>query len=189
GHVLPVRVTETEVLVYSPQVEESARHPLWPRTAIGHRSEPKEHRPTEDARHRQAQLEQRFAELGATAVRFLEGLRHAQRYGKDQAQRVLALLGSYTRPALIAALERAVAYGADSHTAVERILWAQARPKDGWATLAEEQRRHIPPWRDEDSVSPRPTSDDQHLGDPEPPHHDDPNAPPGDAGGAGAAPA
>jgi transposase len=181
GNVLPVRVTETEVIIYSPQVEEIARHPLLPRTALGQRSEQKEHRPTEDARQRQAQLEARFAELGATAVRFLEGLLSVQRYGKDQAQRVLALLGSYTRVALIAALERAVAYGAYSYTAVERILWAQARPKDGWATLAEEQRRHIPPWLDEDSVSPRPTSDYQHLGAPEPPHDDDPNEPPGDA--------
>jgi hypothetical protein len=129
-------------------------------------------------------LEERFGELGVTAVRFLEGLLHTQRYGKDQAQRVLALLGSYTRQALITALERAVAYGAYSHTAVERILWAQARPKDGWATLAEAQRRHIPPWLDEDSVSPRPTSDYQHLGDPEPLPDDDPNAPPADADGA-----
>jgi transposase len=183
GNVLPVRVTETEVIVYSPQIEEIARHSLLPRTTLGQRSEQKEHRPTEDARRRQAQLEERFGELGATAVRFLEGLLHTQRYGKDQAQRVLALLGSYTRPALIAALERAVAYGAYSHPAVERILWAQARPKDGWATLAEEQRRHIPPWLDEDSVSPRPTSDYQHLGDPEPLLDDDPNAPPADGDG------
>jgi transposase len=187
GDVLPVRVTEAEVIIFSRQVEEIARHRLLPRTAIGQRSEQKEHRPTDDARHRRAQLEERFAGLGATAVRFLEGLLHAQRYGKDQAQRVLALLGSYARHDLIAALERAVAYGAYSHAAVERILSAQARPKDGWATLAEEQRRHVPPWLDEDSVSPRPTSDYQHLGDPDPLHHDDPNAPPGDADGVASA--
>ena len=30
GSVLPVRVTETEVIIYSPQVEEIARHPLLP---------------------------------------------------------------------------------------------------------------------------------------------------------------
>jgi transposase len=187
GNVLPVRVTETEVIISSPQVEEIARHALLPRTALGQKSEQKEHRPTEDARHRQAQLEARFAELGGTAVRFLEGLLHAQRYGKDQAQRVLALLGTSARHDLIAALARAVAYGAYSHAAVERILSAQARPKDGWATLAEEQRRHLPPWRDDDSVSPRPTSDYQHLGDQEPRPHDDPNAPPGDADADGAA--
>ena len=68
----------------------------------------KEHRPTEDSRQRQAQLEQRFDELGAAGRRFLEGLLKEQRYGKDQAQRVLALLGAYARQDLIAALERAV---------------------------------------------------------------------------------
>jgi transposase len=187
GSVLPVRVTETEVIIYSPQVEEIARHVLLPRTALGQRSEQKEHRPTEDARHRQAQLEERFAELGATAVRFLEGLLEAQRYGKDQAQRVLALLGSYARQDLIAALERAVHYGAYSHAAVERILSVQARPKSGWETLAEDERRHLPPWLDEEPVPPRPTSDYQHLGDQEPTDHADPNAPPGDTDTDGAA--
>ena len=90
----------------------------------------KEHRPVEDARRRQAQLEERFAELGEPGRRFLEGLLRVQRYGKDQAQRVLALLGTYARADLIAALERAVRYGAYSHAAVERILSAQARPKN-----------------------------------------------------------
>lgn len=174
GRVLPVRVTETELIIYSPQVEEIARHARLPRTAIGQRSEQKEHRPTEDARQRQAQLEARFAELGMTASQFLKGLLQAQRYGKDQAQRVLALLGSYARVDLIAALERAVRYGAYSHAAVERILSVQARPKSPWETLSEAQRRQIPPWLDDLPVFPRPTSAYQHLGDPEPRSDDDP---------------
>jgi hypothetical protein len=178
--VLPVRVTETEVIIYSPQVEEIARHVLLPRTALGQRSVLKEHRPAEDARQRQAQLEEGFAALGATAVRFLEGLLREQRYAKDHAQRVLALLGSYARQDLIAALERAVRYGAYSHAAVERILSAQARPKSALETLAEDERRSLPPWLDEEPVAPRPTSDYQYLGDPEPTDHADPNAPPGD---------
>jgi transposase len=197
GRVLPVRVTETEVIIYSSQVEEIARHALLPRTVIGQRSEQKEHRPAEDARHRQAQLEERFAELGVTASQFLKGLLQAQRYGKDQAQRVLALLGSYTRQDLIAALERAVRYGAFSHAAVERILSVRARPKSGLETLAEDPRRHIPPWLDDTPVSPRPASDYRHLGDQEPRNHDAPNPSPSDtntktnteADAGGAAPA
>ena len=121
GSVLPVRVTETEVIIYDPQVAEIARHALLPRTVTGQLSTQKEHRPTEDAGQRQAQLEERFLELGPTAVRFLEGLLRTQRYGKDQAQRVLALLGSYTRHDLIAALERAVRYGAYAHAADLRM--------------------------------------------------------------------
>ena len=74
GSVLPVRVTETEVIIYDPQVVEIARHALLPRSVTGQRSTQKAHRPVEDARQRQARLEERFTELGPTAVRFLEGL-------------------------------------------------------------------------------------------------------------------
>ena len=167
GSVLPVRVTETEVIIYGPQVEEIARHALLPRTATGQRVVHKEHRPVEDARRRQAQLEERFAELGEPGRRFLEGLLQVQRYGKDQAQRVLALLGTYARADLIAALERAVRYGAYSHAAVERILSVQARPKTILEALAEEERQ-LPPWLGEDPVSPRPTSGYQYLCESEP---------------------
>lgn len=114
-------------------------------------------------------------------MRFFEGLLRTQRYGKDQAQRVLALLGSYSRPDVIAALERAVRYGAYSHAAVERILAAQARPKSVLETLAEDERRHLPPWADEEPVRPRPTSDYQHLSAPEPPDHAEANPTPGDS--------
>ena len=161
---------------------------LLPRTATGQRSVHKEHRPSEDARHRQAQLEERFAELGETGRRFLEGLLRTQRYGKDQAQRVLALLGSYARGDLIAALERAARYGAYSHAAVERILSVQAQPKSILETLAEQERRHLPPWLDEEPVSPRPTSDYQPLCDQEPTDHAEPTDPSDDAPAGGAAP-
>jgi len=188
GSTLPVRVTETEVVIYSPQVEEITRHALLPATATGQRSVHKEHCPSEDARHRQAQLEERFVELGETGRRFLEGLLRTQRYGKDQAQRVLALLGSYTRGDLIAALERAARYGAYSHAAVERILSVQAQPKSTLESLAEHERRHLPPWLDEEPVSPRPTSDYQPLCDQEPTDHAEPTELSDDAPAGGAAP-
>jgi transposase len=178
GSVLPVRVTETEVIIYDPQVQEIARHTLLPRTVTGQRSLQKEHRPAEDTRQRQAQLAERFADLGPTAVRFLAGLLQTQRYGKDQAQRVLALLGSYTRTDLIAAMERATRYGAYSHAAVERILSVQAHPKSVMETLAEDELRHLPPWADEQPVRPRPTSDYQHLGPVESPDDAPANPPP-----------
>ena len=132
GSMVPVRLTEREVIVYGPQLEEIARHAPLPSKATGQRVVSKEHRPGEDARRRQAELEERFAELGEPGRQFLDGLLRAQRYGKDQAQRVLALLGTYTRSDLIAALQRAVRYGAYSHAAVERILGVQARPRRSW---------------------------------------------------------
>ena len=188
GSVLPVRVTETEVIIYSPQVEEIARHVLLPRTTTGRRNVHKEHRPSEDARHRQIQLEERFAELGETGRRFLEGLLRTQRYGKDQAQRVLALLGAYARGDLITALDRAARYGAYSHAAVERILSVQAQPKSTLETLAEHEQRHLPPWLDEEPVSPRPTSDYQALCDQEPADHAQPTDQADDAPEGGTAP-
>jgi hypothetical protein len=100
---------------------------------------------------------------------------------------VLALLGTYTRSDLIAALERAVRYGAYSHAAVERILSVRARPRTTLESLAAEERR-LPPWLGEDRVSPRPTSDYQDLGEPEPDGDEDATIIAGTAGGDGAAP-
>jgi transposase len=187
GCVLPVRVTETEVIIYGPQIEEITRHALLPRAARGQRSIHQGHRPSENAHRRQAQLAERFAELGEVGRRFLEGLLRVQRYGKDQAQRVLALLGTYARTDLLAALERAVRYGAYSHAAVARILLVQARPKTALEALAEEERR-LPPWLGEDEVSPRPTSGYQYLCESEEDEDEDPNSAKGEVGGDGAAP-
>ena len=148
GSMLPVRITAKELIVYGLQLEEIARHAVVPDTVTGQRVVHKEHRPVEDARRRQAQLEERFAELGEPGRRFLEGWLQVQRYGKDQAQRVLALLGTYARADLIAALERAIRYGAYSHAAVERILSAQTRPRTILEALAEEENggRSRPGW-------------------------------------------
>jgi transposase len=181
GQVLPVRVTETEIIIYGPDVAEIARHPLWPRSATGQRSTQAAHRPTEDARQRQAQLQERFAELGPTAVRFLGGVLQSQRYGKEHAQRVLALLGTYAQADVVVALERAVRYGAYSFVAVERILAVQARPKSILQTLADHGRQHLQPFLDDLPVPPRPTTTYQPLCEeaPDAPE-EDPNAPTGD---------
>jgi hypothetical protein len=93
----------------------------------------------------------------------LEGLLAGARYGKNQAERVLALVAAYPRSDVVAALERAVRYGAFSLRAIARILAARSQPKTPLDALAEDQRRHLPPWLDEDPVSPRPTSDYQAL--------------------------
>ncbi|HKI37623.1 MAG TPA: IS21 family transposase [Gemmataceae bacterium] len=163
GQALPVRVTETEVIVYGARLEEIARHRLWPRGQTGQRSEEKAHRPSADPRRHEALLRQRFAELGPLGERFLDGLLRGQRYGKEQALKLLALQGSYTRVDLLAALERAVRFGAYTLSAVERILAAQARPKSCFDVLAEQERRHLPASLRDNPVSPRRTTGYQHL--------------------------
>jgi len=100
--------------------------------------------PSADPRQQEALLHERFAELGPLAERFLAGLLAGQRYGKGQAFKVLALLGSYARADLLAALERAVRFGAYSLNAVERILAVQAQPKSVLDTLADQERGRLP---------------------------------------------
>lgn len=162
GQALPLRITEDEVIVYSPAVAEIARHPLFPRGTVGQRRVDKSHRPRDDAQEQQTLLRERFAELGPPARRFLDGLLRDQRCGKSQARRVLALLGTYAGKDLLAALERAVRFGAYSANAVERILAAQAQPKTVLQALADEERRHLQPLLQE-PVPPRSTAEYQRL--------------------------
>jgi transposase len=172
GRLLPVRVTDAEVIIYGPQLDEVARHALLPATATGQKSEQPAHRPTEDPQQRWAVLQERFRELGPVAERFCAGLLRSQRHGKHQAQRVLALLSSYGRADFLAALERAVRYGAYSYAAVERILAGQAQPKSVLETLAEEDRSHLDPLLQANPVSARPIHDYEPLIDQEPSPHD-----------------
>jgi transposase len=163
GQALPVRIDATELIVYGTHIEEIARHRLLPRGVTGQRCEQKDHRPSSDPRQQEILLRERFAELGPVAVSFLDGLLQQQRQGKSQAGKVLALLGSYTRVDLLAALERAVRFGAYSLAAVERILAVQAQPKSILETLTEQQEGQLPSWLRENPVAPRPTADYLHL--------------------------
>jgi len=162
GQTLPVRITETELIAYAPEVEEIARHALEAPGA-GKRVTKPEHAPGRDEKRRHEQLAQRFTELGADGPRFLEELVRTRRYGKDEAHRVLALLATYARQDLVAALERAARYRAFSLTAVERILAAQAQPKSALDSLEDEARPHLAALVGDQPVPPRSTAEYLHL--------------------------
>ena len=174
GQVLPLRITEEELIVYGSDLDVLARHRLLPRTATGQRSELSEHRPQEDSKQREAHLRTCFAELGPAAGRFLEGLLKTHRMGKDQAQRVLKLLETYRKQDLTVALERAARFGAFSLRSVERILAAQAQPKTPLETLGDQQQRHLREILEDRPVSPRPTADYEQLCPQEPPDDEQP---------------
>jgi len=159
GRLLPVRLTATELIAYGPALAEIARHPLLPRHVSGERCLVAAHHPQADGRLAHAQLQERFAALGPTALRFFEGLIRGQRYGRSQAHKVLTLLTSYAVTDVHAALERAVRYGAFSAAAVERILLARARPKTSLEKLAEQEQDHLRPLLGDNPVPPRPTAD------------------------------
>jgi transposase len=163
GQVLPVRITDQEVIVYATSLDEIARHALVPGTVTGVRQESKSHHPSGDPGQRALLLRQRFEELGPVAVQFLDGLLGKQVQGKLQAQHLLALLAHYQRADGLAALERAVRFGAFSLAAVRRILAAQARPRPLLDELAEAQRDTLDPLLRQEPIAPRPPSAYQAL--------------------------
>jgi transposase len=167
GQVLPVRITESEVIIYSIGLDEIARHALLPRATQGARQTLKSHHPAADPAERELVLRQRFGELGPMAVQFLDGLLAKQIQGKLQAQQLLALVAQYQRDDVRQALERAVRFGAFSLAAIRRILAACAKPKPLLDELADLHRETLDPSLREESIGPRPTSDYQHLLQPE----------------------
>jgi hypothetical protein len=163
GQVLPVRVTDSEVIIYSVRMEEITRHPLVHGTVTGVRQQIKSHHPADDPEQRQQLMRQRFGELGPVAVKFLDGLLAQQIQGKLQAQQLLALIAHYRRDDVRAAFERAVRFGAFSLAAMRRILAATARPRPLLEELADLQRDALDPLLRDNPITPRPSSDYQHL--------------------------
>jgi transposase len=161
GRMLPVRVTEHELIVYDPaSLESVARHPLLPRRSRGERRVDAAHRPTRDSKEQEEVLRERFRELGEAAMCFLEGLLRAHRDGKSQARKALSFLSLYCREDVLAAFERAVRYHAFSCYSLERILAIQARPRPALECLDEQYR---PSLIDDTPIGPRPTADYQEL--------------------------
>lgn len=165
GQVLPVRVTAEDVMVYSPLLDtEIARHALLPSTQLHQqRVDPAHHPAPNDTRQRHAALKLRYEELGAIAVQFLEGLTKTQRYHGDHARRVLAFLGTYSRADVLAALERAVRYGAYAASSIERILASQSRPLGLLEKLATQTPTEPPYGDNSPTIEPRSTKEYQLL--------------------------
>jgi transposase len=162
GELLPVRVTDTELFVYNRHLQVVAQHALW-QGPSGKTCHDPAHAPPRDQQEQIQQLRARFADLGEIASRFLEGLLKKQRYGKHQAQRVLALLNVYHRADLLAALERAVRYHAFSRSALERILALQATPKPTWQSLSQSEQEALRKLTQTDPIRPRPSAAYQSL--------------------------
>jgi len=155
GEVVPVRILEEELIVYSPSIKEIARHPLFPAGVKDQKRIEKAHLPTDDSWKRYEILLERYLELGVTGHVFLDGMIETRRYGKDEAQKVLALLGTYRREDLAAALERAVRFRAFSLRSVERILAAFAKPREPLESLNQESWKQLPEVLPGEAVKPR----------------------------------
>jgi hypothetical protein len=143
GELLPVRVTENELIVYGPDVKEIARHELFPSGVTSQKRSVPGHSPGRDLRQKRELLEQRFAEFGPDGVLFFRELLRTRRHAKDEAVRVLRLLTIYRREDLASALERAVRYRAFSWSAVARIVATQAKPRSAMESLTIEAQDHL----------------------------------------------
>jgi transposase len=163
GELLPVRITEKELIVYGADVKEIARHELYPSGTTGEKHRLPDHSPGRDHHQKYELLKQRFAEFGSEGVLFFDELVRTRRYGKDEAARVLGLLATYHRQDLAHALERAARYRAFSWSAVERILAAQARPRSGWESLQAEAQEQLDEILRQSPVSTRSTAEYQAL--------------------------
>jgi len=169
GRMLPVRVTEHELIVYDPaSLEPVACHLLVPRQFKGEQRIDDAHRPTRDSREQETVLRELFGKLGEPAPCFLEGLLRTHRDGKSQARKVLSFLDLYRLEDLLAAFKRAVRHHAFSCRSVERILAVEARPRPALECLNDQYR---PSLTDDTPVGPRPTADYQELLE-EPDDHD-----------------
>ena len=163
GELLPVRITEQELIVYGPNVREIARHPLYPSGITGENHSLPEHSPGRDHHQKYELLKQRFAEFGPDGTLFLDELVRTRRCGKNEAARVLGLLATYHREDLARALERAARYRAFSWSAVERILAAQARPRSVWESLQAEAQEQLEGVLRQTPLSARSTAEYQPL--------------------------
>lgn len=177
GQVLPLRITDDELIVYDLQITEIARHRLLPRSCVRQCQICAEHRPTEDRRRQHELLRESFRALGDIGERFFQGLQVAHRQVWAQARKILALCAHYHRQDLVAALERATRYGAYSYQAIERILHVQAQPKTTWETLADQEQERLRDLLRDTAVPPRETSVYQQLLFPEEPHDPAPPEP------------
>lgn len=163
GELLPVRVTESELIVYGPDVKEIARHELYGSGVTGEKHSLPQHAPGRDHQQKRELLRRRFTEFGTDGVLFFDGLLSSRRNGKDEAGRVLALLTIYHREDLARALERAARYRAFSYSAVERILAAQARPRSAMEALVIEAREQLNQVLHQARLGSRPTAEYQPL--------------------------
>src|SRR5262249_44775061 len=163
GQLLPLRITEKELIVYGPDVREIARHPLYASGTAGEKHELPEHAPGRDHHQKYELLREVFAEWGAEGAFFLDELVRTRRCGKNEAARVLGLLATYHREDLARALERATRYRAYSWSAVERILAAQARPRSVWESLEAEAQEQLDEIFRQSPLSVRSTAEYQSL--------------------------
>jgi transposase len=144
GDIMTVKASETEVIVYSPEIKEVARHERLADSA-NNKSELAEHRAgAKQVRYGLAPVKERFIELGAATEDFLIGL--VRKYPRNcgyHARRILLLKETYNSGDIHRALVHAMRYQAYDCQAVERILSARYRPRTLESLVGEKSSQHL----------------------------------------------
>jgi hypothetical protein len=175
GETVAIKATDTELIIYGRDLTEISRHGLCLRSVRGEQRVNESHRPPRDTRPRRDILQTRFAEFGEIGARFFEGLWQAHRHAASQANLILELSGIYKRADFIAALERAVRFGAFALQNVRRILQLTALPKSSLDSMLDAASEPLVSLSDF-SAPPRPTSAYQSLLFPETSNESDESA-------------
>lgn len=127
--ILPMRVTQTELFVYGPDLKLLARHERRPKGAHED-AELAGHHPERQKGADLEQLEKTFQQMGPGAALFFEGLKaQRSRSAAYHARQVLQLRHRFTTADLLTALSYALRFGAFENTSVERILTARSAPR------------------------------------------------------------
>jgi transposase len=130
--LLPVRITQRELFVYSADLRCIARHELGPRGA-GLDLDPAQLHPPPRGRRSALDLERvrlAYEGMGEGAATFFRLISQGRaRVWGGQVRQILLLRERYSTEDLDRALEHASRYGALTHAAVERILAARHTPR------------------------------------------------------------
>jgi transposase len=160
--LLPVRILETELVVYNQGLMEIARHVLLV-GQTGQRCIDPSHLPPRDHEAQMQSLRERYATLGEVAIEFLDGLLARARYSKHHAQKILTLFNVYPKSDVLAAMQRAVMYRAFGYSELERILAHQSTPKPAWQQLSESEQETIDKLTDSKPIPARHSQEYQDL--------------------------
>ena len=129
--LVPVRITQSEIFIYGPDLSCIAQHQLLPK-GRGADSVLASHRPPrlEGAGAALDLIRQHFVALCDEAGDFLAGLVEAHpRYAAHQARRILELRERFSATDVGAAVAHALDFHAFSYSAVARIVEVRARPR------------------------------------------------------------
>ena len=143
---LPLRITQTELFVYGPDLACLARYELRPRgrgekiDPLGLHPRPQDRSPIDVDK-----LRATFEQMGDGAAAFLPQLSaaHQQRVWTHHARQILLLRARYDSADVDAALAHALRFGALDAPSVERILARRAAPRTLDEYVAEDTAKRI----------------------------------------------